>query len=170
MVCWKIIPRYSEDRIGQEQMSHLMRKPAYAYANNKGAEVCASAESDQRLCFRCLESIIPLLAISKISRLQLVSEAEEASLSLTWSQTLKTGFLVMRFFYSLWIINSAIKLQNKELSFSVFGQLDRWAIGKSSKHGLKEWLVSVYMHLRYGLMEKNTVNHFIFVWSLFCNF
>ena len=44
---------------------------------------------------RCLDSIIPLFAISKISRLQLASVAEQAGLSLTWSQTPKTGFLVM---------------------------------------------------------------------------
>ena len=43
----------------------------------------------------CLDSIIPLLAISKISRFWLVTVAEQAGLSLTWSQTLKTGFLVM---------------------------------------------------------------------------
>ena len=56
----------------------------------------------QGLCFMytafrvisCSDSIIPKLAISKVSRLQLVSVAEQASLSLTWSQTPKTGFLV----------------------------------------------------------------------------
>ena len=43
-----------------------------------------------------LDSIIPLLAKSKISRLQLASEAEQSGLSLTWSETLKTGFLVTK--------------------------------------------------------------------------
>ena len=45
---------------------------------------------------RRLDSIIPLLAISKISRPWLVSVAEQAGLSLTWSQTPKTGFLMTR--------------------------------------------------------------------------
>ena len=69
-----------------------MRKPAFAICEQQR---CTSMQSDQHLCFRCLESIISILAISKISRLELVSVAEQASLSLTWSQTLKTGFLVM---------------------------------------------------------------------------
>ena len=43
---------------------------------------------------RCLDNIIPLLAIAEISRHKLVSVAEQAGLSLNWSQTLKTGFLV----------------------------------------------------------------------------
>ena len=42
----------------------------------------------------CLDSIIPLLAKSKFSRLLLVSVAEQAGLSLTWSGNPKTGFLV----------------------------------------------------------------------------
>ena len=41
-----------------------------------------------------LDSIIPLLAISKISRPWLVSVAEQAGLSITWSLTPKTDFLV----------------------------------------------------------------------------
>ena len=49
-----------------------------------------------RLCFRCLDSKIPLLAKAEISRPQLVSVAEQAGLSLAWSQTPKTGFLVPR--------------------------------------------------------------------------
>ena len=40
----------------------------------------------------CLDSIIHTLAQSKISRLQLVSVAEHAGLSLTWSQTPKDRF------------------------------------------------------------------------------
>ena len=43
---------------------------------------------------RCLDSIMPPLVIAEISRLYLVSVAEQAGLSLTWSQTPKTGFLV----------------------------------------------------------------------------
>ena len=62
---------------------------------------CASAQSDQRLCFSLfLDSKIPLLATAEISSLLLVSVAEQASLSLTWSQTPKTGFLVTRLIYS----------------------------------------------------------------------
>ena len=45
---------------------------------------------------RCLASIIPLVSISEISSLYLASEAEQAGLSLTWSQSPKTGFLVTK--------------------------------------------------------------------------
>ena len=48
-----------------------------------------------------LDSIIPLLARAEISRPYLVSVAEQASLSLNWSLTTKTGFLVM-WLISIW--------------------------------------------------------------------
>ena len=47
------------------------------------------------LGIHCLDSILPLLARAEISRPELVLSAEQASLSLNWSQTPKTGFLVM---------------------------------------------------------------------------
>ena len=40
---------------------------------------------------RCLDSIIHILAISKISRLYITAEAQQAGLSLTWSHTSKDG-------------------------------------------------------------------------------
>ena len=58
---------------------------------------CTSSQSDRLIStffVRCLDSIIPLVFISEISRLLLASEAEQADLSLPWSQTPKTGFLV----------------------------------------------------------------------------
>ena len=45
---------------------------------------------------RCLDSIVPLLAIAEISSLELASVAAQAGLSLIWSQYPKTGFLVTR--------------------------------------------------------------------------
>ena len=51
----------------------------------------------------CLDSIIPVLAKSKISKLQLVTVAEQASLSLTWSQPPKTGFPMTWLIWSIWI-------------------------------------------------------------------
>ena len=66
---------------GHEKMCHVIceqqrRKPA-----------CASAQSDQRLCFRCLDGVMSLVSVIKISSLMLASVAEQASLSLTWSET-----------------------------------------------------------------------------------
>ena len=63
------------------------------YANNKGADQPAhpcSLISTFVVC--CVDSTIPLLAIYDISKLWQVSVAEQVSLSLIWSQTLKTGF------------------------------------------------------------------------------
>ena len=67
------------------------------YANNKGADQPAHLRSlISTFVIRCLDSIIPVVSICKISSLYLVSIAEQANLSLTWSQTPKTGFLVTR--------------------------------------------------------------------------
>ena len=63
-----------------------------AYANDKGAAHPLSLISI--FVVLCLDSIIPLLATSEISRIYLASEAEQASLSLTWSNIPKTGFLI----------------------------------------------------------------------------
>ena len=44
---------------------------------------------------RYLDSIIPLVSVSEISSPYLASVAAQAGLSLTWSESRKTGFLVM---------------------------------------------------------------------------
>ena len=67
------------------------------YANNKSAD--QPAHPRRLICafvVRCLDSIISLVSISKISSLWLISIAEQVSLSLTWWQSRKTGFLAMR--------------------------------------------------------------------------
>ena len=68
------------------QMSHVMRKPDYA--------ICEQQRRRSDYVVRWLDSIISLLAKAEISRPYLVSVAEQSGLSLTWSQTPKTGFLV----------------------------------------------------------------------------
>ena len=46
-----------------------MRKPVFAICGQQRCRSArASAQSDQCLCFRCLDSIISILAMSKISR------------------------------------------------------------------------------------------------------
>ena len=74
-----------------------MRKPVLATCKQQRCRTaCASAQSDTCSTFvvRYLDSIIPLISISEISRLYLVSIFEQAGLSLTWSKNLKTGVLV----------------------------------------------------------------------------
>ena len=67
------------------------------YANNNGTDQPAHPCSlIIAFVVPCLYDIVPILAIYKISRLQVVSIAELAGLSPTWSETPKTDFLVTR--------------------------------------------------------------------------
>ena len=67
-----------------------MRKLIYAICEQqRHRSRCAFAKSDQCLCYS-----LPLLGTAKISRLQLVSVAEQAGLSLTCLETPETGFLM----------------------------------------------------------------------------
>ena len=67
------------------------------YANNKSTDQPTQPRSlISAFVVCCLDSIIPLVSISQISSLYLASVAAQAGLSLPWSQTPKTGFLVMR--------------------------------------------------------------------------
>ena len=53
---------------------------------------CASVQSDQCLCSSLLDSLLPVLAKAEMSRLKLVSVAEQDGLSLTWSHTSEDRF------------------------------------------------------------------------------
>ena len=64
------------------------------YANNEGADQPAQCSLISTFVVRRPDSITSLVSIPEILRLQLASVAEQADLSLTWSQTPKTGFLV----------------------------------------------------------------------------
>ena len=66
-------------------------------ANNKGADQPAHLCSLSTFVVHCLDSIIPLVSTAKISSLYLASVAAQAGLSLTWLETLKTGFLMTWF-------------------------------------------------------------------------
>ena len=51
-------------------MSHVMRKSAFGICKNKDADQLRSnCVADQRLCFRYMDSVIPLLTKSEISSL-----------------------------------------------------------------------------------------------------
>ena len=78
-------------------MSLVMRKPAFCICENKDADqLRRNREADQRLCFRYLDSTIPLLPKSEILSFEPSSVAVQPSLCLTWSETPKTGFLTTR--------------------------------------------------------------------------
>ena len=61
-----------EDRFtcDMAQMSLIMRKPAFCICENKdAAQLRGNREADQRLCFRYIDSTIPLLPIYEIPSL-----------------------------------------------------------------------------------------------------
>ena len=71
-----------------------MRKPAFCICENKDADqLRGNREAYQRLCFRYMDSKIPLLPKSEISSLLQSSVAVKPGLCGTWSETPKTGFL-----------------------------------------------------------------------------
>ena len=54
----------------QLYMSHVVRKPAFCIWENKDADqLCGNREADQRLCFRYIDSTIPLLSKYEIASL-----------------------------------------------------------------------------------------------------
>ena len=74
-----------------------MRKPAFCICENKDADqLRGNREADQRLCFRYMDSTIPLLPESEISSFYPSSVTVQTGLCWTWSETLKTGFLTTR--------------------------------------------------------------------------
>ena len=65
-----------------------MRKPTFCIYENKDADqLPGNREADQRLCFRYIDSIIPLLSKSEISSLLPSSVAVQPGLCLTRSET-----------------------------------------------------------------------------------
>ena len=64
-----------------------------SYANNKGADQPAHPRSlISAFIIRCLDSVMSLVSVIKISSLMLTSVAEQARLSLTWSETPEDTF------------------------------------------------------------------------------
>ena len=72
-----------------------------SYANNKGADQRSLISA---FVVRCLYSIIPLVSIPEISSIYLPSVAVQVGFSLPCSQTPKTGFLVTRLNYMVWLL------------------------------------------------------------------
>ena len=59
-----------------------------SYANNKGADQPAHPRSQMgAFVVSCLNIVMSLVSVTKISSLMLASVAEQAGLSLTWSET-----------------------------------------------------------------------------------
>ena len=75
-------------------LSPLMEKPTICIGENKDADqLRGNREADQRLCFRYLDCIIPLLLKAEISSFQLFSVLVQAGLCRTCSETTLLVFL-----------------------------------------------------------------------------
>ena len=71
-----------------------MRKQAIGVCKNKDADqLRGNLATDQRICFRFIDSTITVLPKSKISSLWPYSVIVQAGLFWTWLETPKTGFL-----------------------------------------------------------------------------
>ena len=65
-----------------------MRKPTFRICENKDADqLRGDREADQRLCFRYIDSTIPLLSKSEISNIYPSSVTVQPGLCRTWSKT-----------------------------------------------------------------------------------
>ena len=78
-------------------MSRVVRKSAFCICENKDADqLRGNLEADQRLCFRYMDSTIPLHPKSENLSFWPSSMVVQPGLCGTWSETPKTGFLTTR--------------------------------------------------------------------------
>ena len=71
-----------------KHLSRVTRKPTFCTCENKDADqLRGNREADQRLCFRYIDSVIPLLSKSEISSLYPFSVAVQPGLCRTRSET-----------------------------------------------------------------------------------
>ena len=102
MMDYILILYSSDSEINQHREREILNGPrhektAFCICENKDADqLRGNREADQRLCFRYIDSTIPLLPKSEISSLQLSSVAVQPGVCWTWSETPKTGFLTTR--------------------------------------------------------------------------
>ena len=95
-----------------------MRKPAFCICENKGTDqLRGNRETDQRLCFRYMDSTAPLLPKSEFSSLWPSSVAVQPGLCLTWSETPKTGFLTTRLNWNELMCKPMICATNSHIGF-----------------------------------------------------
>ena len=67
--CPDLIVQTFNDHYGTYKPGHEKNVSYVICKQQRRRSACASAQSDQRLCFRCLDSIISLDSIADISRL-----------------------------------------------------------------------------------------------------
>ena len=107
-------------------MSRLVGKQTICIGENKDADqLRGNREADQRLCFHYMESTIPLLSESKISRLQPSSVLVQLCLCQTWSETTLLAFprdvsYIVQFFNIILYEQDNFKLSGAAKPFEAF--------------------------------------------------
>ena len=97
-----------------------MRKPAFCICENKDADqLRGNREADQRLCFRYINSTIPLLPNHEISSLKPSCVCVQPGLCRTWSETSKTGFLTSRLNFTRTVDSKTGIHQNRVKIFEI---------------------------------------------------
>ena len=91
LLLWKRQYFFKHEKQTQNQICLKPYEPGHekmclkSYANNKGADQPAHPRSlISAFVVRCLDSVVSLVSVTKISSLMLASVAEQASLSLAW--------------------------------------------------------------------------------------
>ena len=96
--CHKKLENWLTTKNFNGQMSCVMREPTICICKNKDADqLRGNREADQHLCFRYLDSTIPLLAKSKISSFWPSPIAVQPGLCQTWSESTLLVFLRLKY-------------------------------------------------------------------------
>ena len=123
-----------------------MRKPAFRICENKGADQNRAADG---LCFRYMDSTIPLLPKSTILSLQTFSVVVQPGLFWTWSETPKTGFLMTWLILCYQVLKDASVLES--IGFYAIHLLSQALITPS------QWKVG--HHYKYKPMQYTAIFH-----------
>ena len=84
-----------KDMVGNQSEPGQEKTCLMSYANNKGTDQPAHPRSlISAFVVRCLDSVMSLVSVTKISSIMLASVAEQASSSLTWLETPEDRFFL----------------------------------------------------------------------------
>ena len=101
IILWQVFYNQCWNCCASLTFPHLQENLFLPYANNKGADQPAHPRRlISAFIVRCLDSIIPLVSISEISSLYLVSVTAQTGLSLIWLETPKSGFFMTRLIWA----------------------------------------------------------------------
>ena len=131
------------------------------YANNEGADHSAHPRSlISAFVVRCLDSVMSLVSVTKISSLLLASVAEQASLSLTWSETPEDTISHDEAHFNFF---SLIQYQIAYLQLWCYGgfMAEKIFILKNEKGGnVFVFTLNIHMRLAYEIYAKVKYNVF----------